>query len=189
MPGSGSSIDSMRYRAIYKLWPDFPVYSQIYRSVATIKSDAAVRSYGAGGSGIVWAVIDSGIDGTIPTLTPRTVTRSCSPEIQDLHRCFVDSEGTVPGLDIPFVAAAPLDPDALRRPDPDDSPEEHQNFRDIAQGLLDDHRNLALTDDFGHGTHVAGIIAGMARKDTEVRLLERTERSTSEASWSAGSSS
>src|SRR4249920_3020882 len=40
--------DSMRYRAIYKLWPDFPVYSQIYRSVATIKADAAVRSFGAG---------------------------------------------------------------------------------------------------------------------------------------------
>ena len=71
LQASGKSIDSMRYRAIYKLWPDFPVYSQIYRSVATIKSDAAVRSYGAGGSGIVWAVIDSGIDGDHPHFDTR----------------------------------------------------------------------------------------------------------------------
>jgi hypothetical protein len=28
---SQQPIDSMRYRAIYKLWPDFPVRSQIYR--------------------------------------------------------------------------------------------------------------------------------------------------------------
>ena len=41
---AGQPIDSMRYRAIYKLWPDFPVQSQIYRSVATVKSDAAFKS-------------------------------------------------------------------------------------------------------------------------------------------------
>jgi hypothetical protein len=61
-PPSGPTFDSMRYRAIYKLWPDFPVQSQIYRSVATVKADAAFKSFGAAGAGIVWAVIDSGID-------------------------------------------------------------------------------------------------------------------------------
>ena len=175
LPSKQAPVDSMRYRAIYKLWPDFPVYSQIYRSVATIKSDAAVKSYGAGGFGIVWAVIDSGIDRTHPHFDTENGHTLLSPEVQDLHRCFVRSEGTVQGLDIPFVAAAPQDPDALRRPEPDAAPEEHQKFRDKRKALLDDHRNLALSDDFGHGTHVAGIIAGMARKGTEVRLLERTE--------------
>src|SRR4030095_8788430 len=58
-PPSGPTMDSMRYRAIYKLWPDFPVQSQIYRSVATVKADAAFKSFGAAGAGIVWGVIDS----------------------------------------------------------------------------------------------------------------------------------
>jgi serine protease AprX len=175
LPSGGPPVDSMRYRAIYKLWPDFPVYSQIYRSVATIKSDAAVRSFGAGGFGIVWAVIDSGIDRTHPHFETENGHTLLSPEVQDLHRCFVDSEGTVEGLGIPFVAPAPPDPDALERPKSGTSQETHQEFRERRKALLDDHRNLALTDDFGHGTHVAGIIAGAARKGTEVSLLERTE--------------
>jgi serine protease AprX len=49
-------------RVIYKLWPDFRVKLLIDRSIATVKADAAFRSYAATGSGIAWAVIDSGID-------------------------------------------------------------------------------------------------------------------------------
>jgi hypothetical protein len=53
-------------RVIYKLWPDFKVKALIDRSIATVKADAAFKSYSATGSGITWAVIDSGIDGTHP---------------------------------------------------------------------------------------------------------------------------
>jgi len=51
---------------IYKLWPDFKVKALMNRSIATVKADAAYRSYSATGLGITWAVIDSGIDGTHP---------------------------------------------------------------------------------------------------------------------------
>jgi serine protease AprX len=51
----------LKKRAIFRIWPDFPVDTQIDRSVATVKADASRRSYDASGSDIVWAVVDSGI--------------------------------------------------------------------------------------------------------------------------------
>ncbi|HJW58837.1 MAG TPA: peptidase S8, partial [Actinomycetota bacterium] len=50
-------------RSIYRVWPDFPVHPLIDTSCATVKADAARRSYDANGRGITWAVLDSGIDG------------------------------------------------------------------------------------------------------------------------------
>ena len=49
-------------RAIYRVWPDFPVHPLIDASCATVKADAARRSFDATGRGITWAVLDSGID-------------------------------------------------------------------------------------------------------------------------------
>jgi hypothetical protein len=48
---------------IFRVWPDYPLYPHIDRSAPTVKADAAWRSYNAHGQGVVWAVIDSGIDG------------------------------------------------------------------------------------------------------------------------------
>ncbi|MGH9003400.1 MAG: S8 family peptidase, partial [Acidimicrobiia bacterium] len=100
-------------RAIYRVWPDFPVHPLIDGSCAAVKADAARRSYAAGGRGITWAVLDSGIDAS--------------------HRHFrryQTLEGDVAELHCDFTQ--PGDPK------PGD----------------------ALVDGFGHGTHVAGIIAG-----------------------------
>src|SRR4051812_40744957 len=49
-------------RAIYHIWPDFPVKALLVKSVRTVKADAAMASFSAFGEDIVWAVLDSGID-------------------------------------------------------------------------------------------------------------------------------
>jgi serine protease AprX len=100
-------------RAIYRIWPDFPVSPLITKSISTVKADAAGNAFAAFGEGIVWAVMDSGID--------------------KQHSHFEQERN----LDLT-------------------DPLEHKDFTSSAGSTG------ALTDDFGHGTHVAGIIAGRA---------------------------
>lgn len=109
--------EAPRRRAIFRVWPDFPIGRLTDRSVATVKGDAALRAYNASGTDIVWAVIDSGIDGAHPHFH---TFDTLGGDVAQLHRDFT------------LAADAPLDAQV----------------------------SGALTDDFGHGTHVAGIIAG-----------------------------
>ena len=103
-----ADVDPMKFRSIFRIWPDFPISACINKSIATVKADAAHNSFSAMGEGITWAVMDSGIDKSHPHFKQH---RNIDPE-STFHRDFtVDGPG-------------------------------------------------ALVDDNGHGTHVAGIIAG-----------------------------
>jgi serine protease AprX len=102
-------------RAIYRIWPDFPIKRMTVKSVSTVKADAARNSFAALGEGIVWAVLDSGIDGTHPHFT----------EFGNLQL---------------------------------DEPLKHRDFTVADDSAFS--RAQLLSDPFGHGTHVAGIIAG-----------------------------
>ena len=52
--------------AIFRIWPDFETHALINKSAQTIKATAARTSFAATGKGIVWAVLDSGIDAKHP---------------------------------------------------------------------------------------------------------------------------
>jgi subtilisin family serine protease len=133
--GAGSA-EGRRRRSIYRVWPDFPVRRTIDRSVATVKADAALRSYNASGAKITWAVIDSGIDANHPHF--KTFNTLRHPDIALLHRDFTLPQG-----------------------------------QDVNQSV-----ESALNDPYGHGTHVAGIIAGglfdgTKRVDYDLFVCER----------------
>jgi serine protease AprX len=96
-------------RAIYHIWPDFPLNRLINKSISTVKADAAHNAFAAFGQDIVWAVIDSGIDARHPHFRQ--------------HQNLLLRE-----------------------------PLAHQDFTSA--------RGQPLVDRYGHGTHVAGIIAG-----------------------------
>src|SRR5689334_1333786 len=82
-----------------------------YKSISTVMVDVARRVYAAGGRDIVWAVMDSGIDGTHPHFR-RHKNLELPPPLRHVDLTALKGDG-----------------------DP-------------------------LVDQNGHGTHVAGIIAG-----------------------------
>jgi subtilisin family serine protease len=113
---------------VYRIWEDQAISTTLTKSVSTVKADAAQRSFQALGDGIVWAVLDSGIQGDHPHFA-QTQPQFSSDVLQPVVH-----------LDFTPDGRANTPPQK-----PDDLPKSHPT---------------ALLDRFGHGTHVAGIIAG-----------------------------
>ncbi|MGE0814037.1 MAG: S8 family peptidase [Vicinamibacterales bacterium] len=110
---------------VYRIWEDSDVETTLTRTLITVKADAAQRAFQALGDGIVWAVLDSGIDASHPHFTPDT-RRPPKVDTLAIDKPLAHLDFTPDGLD------------AAGEPTPD----------------------RATEDRLGHGTHVAGIIAG-----------------------------
>jgi serine protease AprX len=116
---------------VYKIWRDHKINRFVYTSAKTIKCDAAMATFAASGSGIVWAVADTGIDASHPHFRTLNTTR-----LEDglRHKDFTQEH-------------------------PDDQSSEDDALKDID----------------GHGTHVAGIIAGYTCRKEDIRAGMKSE--------------
>jgi subtilisin family serine protease len=96
---------------VYAVWRSAAKRKLLHRSRAVLQADAALESYRAGGRGITWAVLDTGI-------------RSDHPHFKDRIAAIWDCTRTGPPV-----------------------------------------RRAADQDRDGHGSHVAGIVAGVSEND------------------------
>jgi subtilisin family serine protease len=93
---------------VYAVWRSSRKSKHTWRSMAPIKADAALTSFGAGGQGITWAVLDTGV-------------QASHPHFKDVIKEVWDCTKRGAPVQVPLADARDRD---------------------------------------GHGTHVAGIIAG-----------------------------
>ncbi len=99
-----------RFRAIYRIWPDFKISPCIAKSLATVKADAAQTSFCAHGAGITWAIMDSGIDANHPHFALHGNVDPASP----LHSDFNDTPNVPRGSNAALIFPSITDPSSLK---------------------------------------------------------------------------
>lgn len=137
---------------IHRIWEDTDIHASLTKSLTTIKADAAQRSFRALGDGITWAVLDSGIQGSHDHF------QYSAPEAGGINNLQVQKP--VRHMDFTALGRQKARDKARQQTDPD-------TLASLVTGEFDkrddrsfDSSETALTDNMGHGTHVAGIIAG-----------------------------
>lgn len=143
---------------VYRIWEDSDLSVTLTRSLTTVKADAAQRSFHAVGEGILWAVLDSGIDGTHAHFAEKTSlhgridTLAVTEPIE--HRDYTpdgDERSVVARAAAEAEkAAAVASAGAGTAGEPAELPPTQKRPGPVS----------ALEDRLGHGSHVAGIIAG-----------------------------
>lgn len=129
---------------VYRIWEDSDIAVTLTRSLTTVKADAAQRSFHALGQGIVWAVLDSGIDGGHVHFAEK---QSVHGKIDTLAiRGPVEHRDYTPDGEAFSASADPSVPVRGGAPS-------------------------ALVDRLGHGSHVGGIIAGHWNTEEKDGLL------------------
>jgi subtilisin family serine protease len=146
-----SALQASQPTVIFRVWPDYTLYPHIDRSAATVKADAGWRSFDSRGHGVVWAVIDSGID--------------ASHEHFAALELYKEARG-VPLPDGGLTSQLHRDFSYMVNPDDPGGPAPAGGTPPPA-GLVP-----GLTDEFGHGTHVSGIIAGCSPQGRQPRVAE-----------------
>ncbi len=158
--------DNPGANTIFKAWPDYVLYPLVDRSAKTVKADATWRAYQASGKGIVWAVIDSGIQADHHHFAKlRIATDPVASELVPPHPDTPDDAD--PSTDVPKLAAPPAAAVVPTGP----TSGLHKDFTYLvapAQLGPVDGPGSPLTDDLGHGSHVAGIISGASNGSTPV---------------------
>ncbi len=146
--------------AIWCIWPDFEITAQITQSISTVKADAAQRSFASFGDGITWAVLDSGIDETHPHFKLHK-NLELRPPLRHMDFTALTGRGDSL-LDVLGNEAAGVDPNLFP----------HLNLMGLLEKL---DQKSALVDVRGHGTHVAGIIAGEIRGKVKAQVTSLDE--------------